>query len=449
MSTETQKSDHQTFHVPYEYYKLDNGLRVVLSPDHLVPVVANVVLYDVGARNEQPGRTGFAHLFEHMMFQGSENVPKGEFFKCVEDNGGLMNGMTSNDFTIYYEVMPGNQMELALWLEADRMRALQVDQDNLDNQRDVVKEEKRLRYDNQPYVYAIYELLMDKLFKNFANAHTVIGSMDDLNAATLDDVQSFWRTYYAVNNAIVVLAGDFDVEEAKLMIEKHFGGMKPEVRPANPDFSEPERAEPECMDYTDPLAAVPVLASAVIVCDALSDDAPALTLLERLLLEGENARLHQRLVKNDQSCASIGGGYDMRRGPGCFQFIAMLNPGAEFGNVLEAIQQELQLIAQHGVKPEELVRMKTAAMAQRFNNGFAGTGGLQTPQGRAFELGLHTLIADDPGLINTDIDRLYGVTSEQIQAVASRYFQPAKYVTVNVLPGAGMADSAEEDENDR
>lgn len=449
MSSENNSASHQTFHVPFEYYRLENGLRVVLSPDHLVPVVANVILYDVGARNEQLGRTGFAHLFEHMMFQGSENVPKGEFFKYVEDNGGLMNGMTSNDFTIYYEVMPSNQMELALWLEADRMRALQVDQDNLDNQRDVVKEEKRLRYDNQPYVYAIYELLMGKLYSNFANAHTVIGSMDDLNAATLEDVQSFWRTYYAVNNAILVLAGDFDTDEAKQMIEKHFGQMKPEIRPDNPDFGEPARAEAECMDYTDKLAAVPVLASAVTVCDALDPDSHALNLLERLLLEGENARLHQRLVKIDQSCASIGGGYDLRRGPGCFQFIAMLNPGAEFSTVLAAIQEELQQIAEHGVKPEELTRMKTASMAQRFTSGFAGTGGLQTPQGRAFELGLHTLVAEDPGLINTDIQRLFEVTSEQIQGVAGKYFQSHQFVTVNVLPGAAMSGPTEEDENDR
>src|SRR6188768_378916 len=200
----------ETFNLPsleIEQYSLANGLRVVLDRNNAIPVVSIAVYYDVGSRNERDGRTGFAHLFEHMMFQGSANVPKAGHFQYIMKAGGTMNGTTSSERTNYFETMPANQLPLALWLESDRMRSLAVTQENLDNQREAVKEEKRLRYDNQPYVNGFLRLF-EMSFKNPANSHSTIGSMEDLDAATVEDIQEFFRIYYAPNNAVLAVAGD-------------------------------------------------------------------------------------------------------------------------------------------------------------------------------------------------------------------------------------------------
>src|SRR3954454_18598632 len=207
-----------------EEYRLSNGLRVVLNADDAIPVVSIAVYYDVGSRNEREGRTGFAHLFEHMMFQGSENVPKAAHFQYISNAGGTMNGTTSSERTNYFETLPANQLPLALWLETDRMRSLAVTQENLDNQREAVKEEKRLRYDNQPYGQ-IFDLISEMIYQNFANAHSTIGSMEDLDDATVEDVQEFFRIYYAPNNAVLVISGSFETEEVKQLVETYFGDI--------------------------------------------------------------------------------------------------------------------------------------------------------------------------------------------------------------------------------
>src|SRR5213082_2709269 len=221
-----------------EEYTLDNGLRVVLNKDDAIPVVSIAVYYNVGSRNEREGRTGFAHLFEHMMFQGSENVPKAGHFQYIMKAGGTMNGTTSSERTNYYETLPANQLPLALWLESDRMRSLAVTQENLDNQREAVKEEKRLRYDNQPYVNGFLRLF-EMSFKNPANAHSTIGSMEDLDTATVGDVREFFRIYYAPNNAVLSIAGDFDRAEAAALIEKYFASIPRQSDPPPVDVSEP------------------------------------------------------------------------------------------------------------------------------------------------------------------------------------------------------------------
>src|SRR5437868_4488084 len=204
-----------------ETYALENGLRVVLNKDDAIPVVSVAVYYNVGSRNEREGRTGFAHLFEHMMFQGSENVPKAGHFQYIMKAGGTMNGTTSSERTNYYETLPANQLPLALWLESDRMRSLAVTQENLDNQREAVKEEKRLRYDNQPYG-KIFDMINELIYRNPRNAHSTIGSMEHLDAASVEDVQEFFRVYYAPNNAVLVISGAFEVDDAKQRIETDF-----------------------------------------------------------------------------------------------------------------------------------------------------------------------------------------------------------------------------------
>src|SRR5512141_3082514 len=236
-----------------EEFQLSNGLRVVLNRDMAIPVVAIAVYYNVGSRNEREGRTGFAHLFEHMMFQGSENVPKAGHFQHIMKAGGTMNGTTSSERTNYYETLPASQLPLGLWLESDRMRSLAVTQENLDNQREAVKEEKRLRYDNQPYGQ-IFDLINEMIFKNFANAHSTIGSMEHLDAASVEDVQEFFRIYYAPNNAVLVLSGAFESDTARELIEKYFGDIPSQPLPPDLDVAEPDEVATNYKEWEDKLA---------------------------------------------------------------------------------------------------------------------------------------------------------------------------------------------------
>ena len=424
------------FHVPYALHTLHNGLRVVLSEDHSVPVVAVVVLFDVGARNEPHGRTGFAHLFEHMMFQGSANVKKGEFYTYVEDNGGVLNGMTSSDFTIYFEVMPSNQLELALWLEADRMRSLQVNQENLDNQREVVKEEKRLRVDNQPFAYARGILLYELAYDNFANAHSVIGSMEDLDAATLEDVQRFFRTYYAPNNAVLAIAGDFEEQQALEWVRKHFGDIPPQEPPQPVDVSEPERSVERRATYTDRLANLPAVAIAWKVPPRHSPERYALAILDRVLFSGESARLHQRLVKREKSALGVSGGLEDRRGPGLFTTFVVFKPDRSFEQIERSIDAEVEAIQQKGVRASELQRARNQIRAERFRGVWGGLYGLQTPLGRAMELAYHTLFDGDPALVNTELQRYLDVTADEVREATTRFLVPRNRTVLHILPGA-------------
>src|SRR5580704_8269328 len=228
------------FRIPIKQVTLKNGLRVILSEDHTAPTYSICVDYNVGSRNERPGRTGFAHLFEHMMFQGSENVGKGEMNMLVQNNGGGMNGTTDKDRTVYYETLPSNQLDLGFFLESDRMRALAINQANLDNQRNAVQEERRLRVDNQPYGKT-FEAIDDLAFDAFAYKHSVIGSMADLNAASLDDVKEFFKRYYAPNNATIAIVGDFKTDEALAKVKKYFEAIPSQPTPPRPDISQPEQ----------------------------------------------------------------------------------------------------------------------------------------------------------------------------------------------------------------
>jgi zinc protease len=241
--------------VTFTEHKLKNGLRVILSEDHSAPTYSISVTYNVGSRDERDGRTGFAHLFEHMMFQGSENVGKGEHFIIIENNGGGLNGSTNGDRTEYHETLPANQLDLGLFLEADRMKSLAITLANLDNQRETVKEERRQRVDNQPYGLT-FDTLFETAYDNFAYKHSTIGSMEDLSAATVKDVSDFFKTYYAPNNAVLTLVGDFKTSEVVQKIEKYFGGIPSQPPPRPPDVSEPKQNGERRKTLEDPLAQV-------------------------------------------------------------------------------------------------------------------------------------------------------------------------------------------------
>src|SRR6202034_3024295 len=293
--------------------KLDNGLRVILVPDHSAPVYAINVTYNVGSRNERPGRTGFAHLFEHMMFQGSANVGKGEHFIQVLNNGGGMNGTTNEDRTTYFEELPKNQLDLGLFLEADRMRALNVTQANLDNQRNAVQEERRQGIDNQPYGRA--QLDLDNLaYDNFAYKHSTIGSMTDLNAASIDDVKDFFRIYYAPNNAVLTLVGDFDPDEALAKVKQYFGSLPSQPTPPKVLLDEEPHYGERRETIYDPLARLPEIDIAYHIPPGNTPDNYAVQQLAIVLGQGESSRLYQRLVKEKQLASDVSVQADARIG---------------------------------------------------------------------------------------------------------------------------------------
>jgi predicted Zn-dependent peptidase len=283
-----------------QQFTLENGLRVILCEDSAVPVVSVALYYDVGSRNEKFGRTGFAHLFEHMMFQGSENVPKAAHFQYIFNAGGTMNGTTSTERTNYYETLPASHLPLALWLESDRMRSLRVTQENLDNQRNAVQEEKRLRYDNQPYVNAFLRI-NELIFTNPANAHSTIGSMEDLDAATIEDVQEFFRIYYAPNNAVLTIVGDFETAVAMTLVRKYFEGIPNQPPPPAVDVTEPEDVAQTHEVFDDKLAPAPAFVLGWKIPPRRTPDFYALSLAADLIFEGDSSRLYQKLVKGDES----------------------------------------------------------------------------------------------------------------------------------------------------
>src|SRR5579871_3619526 len=344
--------------VQFQDLHLDNGLRVIRAPDHSAPVFGICVTYNVGSRNERPGRTGFAHLFEHMMFEGSQNVGKGEHFILVENNGGGMNGTTTEDRTNYFEVLPKNQLDLALFLEADRMGHLAVTQPNLDNQRNAVQEERRLGIDNQPYGKSYLEI--DNLsYDNFAYKHSVIGSMRDLNAANLADVQDFFRIYYAPNNAVLTLVGHFDPAVALEKVKKYFGSIPRQPTPPQPDDSEGQHYGERRETIYDPLARLPMVLIAYHIPPGNTPDNYALQVLGDILGQGESSRFYQHLVKEQQLATSLEVQADARRGPSLFYVLAMPRPGVKPADLEQAIYKEIDSVTKDGVTPAEMEKART------------------------------------------------------------------------------------------
>lgn len=408
--------------IKFTDYRLSNGLRVILSVDHSAPIVAVSVTYDVGSRNERPGRTGFAHLFEHMMFQGSQNVGKGEHMLLIQDNGGSMNGTTNEDRTNYFESVPANQLDLALFLEADRMRALDISQTNLDNQRAVVQEEKRQSYDNQPYG-GMSEAMQSLVYSSFGYKHTTIGSMADLNAATLDDVKSFFKTYYAPNNAAIAVVGDFNEAAAKRKIEKYFGGIARQPQPPAPDLTETPMNGEKRRELTDPLARLTRYEAAYKTVSGDNPDSYALTVLGTILSSGRTGRLNQAVIEK-RLALSANAGMSASRGPGLFTFSATVPPGGNTADIEQAFDAEITRIQTNGVTEAEVQRARTQARARALVGGGGGRGGggsLQSVLGRANQLSQNAIFYNDPGRINTLLPHLEAVTAADIQRVAKQY----------------------------
>jgi predicted Zn-dependent peptidase len=419
---------------PVEQYTLDNGLRVVLSPGDRSPTVAISVYYDVGSRNEVEGRTGFAHLFEHMMFQGSANIEKGGHFQYIEANGGRMNGTTSEDRTNYYEILPSDRLGLGLWLESDRMLSLDISAENFENQREVVKEERRLRVDNQPYVPA-FLAFQELLYEAFEYEHSVIGSMDDLDAAELADVQAFFDLYYAPNNAVLTIVGDFESADARALVELYFGDIPRGAEPPPVAIVEPPQTEPRELSLDDRLATQPMLLMGWHVPSAPGPEADAVELLNQILTGGESSRLYARLVRNDQLVLAIDGNTDGKRGPDVYYMSATMR-GHPPEAAREAIQEEISRLVSGGVTDDEFEAARQRLMSSTVQ---AVEGNLSL----SLIMGRDALYFDDPTRINTAIGRIMAVTREEVQRVAATYLVLENQTTVYIRVVEGDEDAVE------
>ncbi len=418
-----------------EQFTLANGLRVVLSRDQAIPVVSVAVYYDVGSRNEKEGRTGFAHLFEHMMFQGSENVPKAAHFQYIFNAGGTMNGTTSTERTNYFETLPSNYLPLAFWLESDRMRTLKVTQENLDNQRNAVQEEKRLRYDNQPYVNAFLRM-NELIFTNPANAHSTIGSMEDLDAATIDDVREFFRVYYAPNNAVLSVVGDFDSAQARELIENYFGSIPSQSVPPPVDVTETERVAIKNETFNDPLAPAPAFVLGWKIPARRTPEFYALSLAGSLLFDGDSSRLYQNLVKGDESVVSIEGGIDERRGPSAFYIFALPKPGEEVAEIREKIFAEIKAIATTGPSEEEMEKLRNSLSNDTVR-------GRQSTMYRAQRLAEFALYDSNPSLFDEELDQYLSVNATNIKNAVARFIDTENRVVLDIVPAATSAEDEE------
>jgi zinc protease len=414
--------------IKYSETKLPNGLRVIIAEDHTVPVFSVVVNYDVGSRNERPGRTGFAHLFEHMMFKGSENVGPGEHPYLMFMNGGNMNGTTNKDRTMYYETLPANQLDLALFLEADRMRSLAITKENLDNQRNAVQEERRLGIDNQPYG-RVGDTLAALEYQNFAYGHSTIGSMADLSAATVEDVATFFKTYYAPNNATLAIVGDVDTKTTLEKIKKYFGEIPRQPNPPPVDMSEPPQTAEHRVTLEDALARLPRLDMAYKGPAASSPDYDALTVLSTIVAGGRSSRFYQNIVREKQLATNVNAFIGETRGPGLFTIIANPTPTASLTDLEAAIDADLERMKSGPITDAELTKARSSA--QRSVVGTMGSS-----LGRAIYLSQDAIFYDKPDRFTTDADRIAKVTAADVQRVAAKYLTHANRSVVITMPKA-------------
>ena len=425
-------------HVPVEHTTLANGLRVVVSPDRTAPFVTVGVYYQIGFRLEPRGRSGFAHLFEHMMFQGSENAGKMEHIRLINSSGGLLNGTTNYDITNYFEAVPSNALERVLWLEADRMRALKVDDENLRNQRDVVKEEVRVNVLNQPYGGFPWLDLPPIAFRNWPNAHNFYGDFTDLDAATLDDVGTFFRTYYAPNNAVLLILGDFETSEAFALAKRYFEDIPPHPLPPRADVAEPQQKEERRGEVEEKFGPLPAIAIGYTVPPRGTDDWYAAAILERVLHGGRAGRVYHRLVLDKQIAVEAEGSVDIFDTNGPTQIVTRIFHKPEFSSdeAIAAFDEIIREVQQQGIPDDELDPVKVKFRADYYSMLEGGMGSYMPRFGLMHYLACFTLFDGDPHRVNTILDGFLAVTPKQVQAAARKYLVPQNRAIVVRRPVA-------------
>lgn len=411
--------------IPFTEFDLDNGLHVILHQDNSTPIVAVSVLYHVGSKNENPNRTGFAHFFEHLMFEGSENVDRGEFDTYVSNAGGVNNANTTQDRTFYYEIFPSNQLELGLWLESERMLHAKIDHKGIETQREVVKEEKRQRVDNQPY-----GTWLSNSFERAYHVHPykwpVIGSMEDLNAASDDDFKNFYKKYYLPNNATLSIAGDIDINEAKEMIEKYFADI-----PAGPEVIQPDIVEPPLegaiIDTVFDNISLPAMFLTYRIPAQTNPDIYAIKMLATLLSGGESSRMVKRL-KNEEKLAIQITNFPMDlEDPGVSFMIGLPNVGIELTALLDGVDEEIQKVEDELITDREYQKLQNQFESEFIQNNTSMVS-------IAESLANNYTYFGNTNLINTEIDKIKNVTKEDIRRVAQEYFTPDNRVILFYLP---------------
>ncbi len=413
--------------IEYETFTLDNGLEFIVHEDHSVPVVHVEVWYDVGSAHEPEGRSGFAHLFEHMMFINTQNIEKGEFDAYVNRAGGNLNGTTNKDRTAYFETLPSNQVNVALWLEADRMHNLVINEENFQREREVVKEERRRSVDNQPYGQAM--MTFDTLSADWKPyRHTVIGSMDDLDAGTAQDAREFYERFYVPNNAAVVVAGDVTTEQIRELAEAYFAQIPrgPEMEPLPPVPATPRTDGERRVTLEDEKATLPLLMTAYTTPPEGHEDTPALELLGRILMTGESSRMNQRLVKEERAALQVFGGASSGLGPGSLSVYALPNQGVQVDALESLVWEELERIREEGVSERELEKARNQTRSGIIRSR------LQV-RSKASMLQRYRA-SGDVSEINRALDEYMTVTVDDIIRVARTYITPDNRTVVITVP---------------
>lgn len=435
--------------VPVVYDTLPNGLKVVFSRDTTAPTVGVGVYYHVGFRNEPRDRTGFAHLFEHLMFQGSANLGKMEFIKLIESNGGILNGSTRFDFTNYFQIVPSHTLETILWAEADRMKGLAIDGTSLQNQKDVVKNEVRVNVLNQPYGSFPWIDLPMAANTNWYNAHNFYGELKELDAATLEDASAFFKTYYAPNNAVVVVVGDFEQGQAEAWVTKYFADIPAVPQPARPDIAEPRQVAERRASRTDALANRPALGLAYHVPDRWTADWFAFGLLDQILAQGRDSRLYDALVQRAGLTSDVSAGINWGlgnmfnyEGPMLWMLAVYHEKGVTSDSLLTVIDREVEALRTTPVDSATLARARTKMRSSLYGvvDEFSGIGKLDL-------LASFALFDSDPARFNRLEAEFARVTPEQLLKTAQEYLRKENRTVYTVKPGAKDAPTANAQEN--
>lgn len=411
--------------IEFEEYDLDNGLHVILHQDNTTPIVNVSVLYHVGSKNEPEGRTGFAHFFEHLMFEGSPNIPRGQFFKIIESAGGQLNANTSNDRTFYFETLPSHQLELGLYMESERMLHAKIDSTGIATQKEVVKEEKRLRVDNQPYG-SILEETFSRVFEGTPYEWTPIGSFEDIDAATDEDFKDFFATFYVPNNATLSIAGDIDIANTKSLIEKYFGeiptGTKEIPRPIV-QMKELGDVQAEVFDNIQ----LPAVIQAYQMAEQGSEDYYAMQMLTTLLSGGQSSRFQKELVDNQELAVAAGSFPFALEDAGVFISFGIMNMGKTTEDLQSAMDKEIERVKTEQIDDKEFQKLRN-----QIENSFVSSN--SSMRGIAESLADYHVYFGDANLINNELDRYMAVTKEDLQRVAQKYLDPNKRVQLVYLP---------------
>lgn len=419
--------------VAFEEYTLDNGLHVILHNDPSAPVVVTSVMYHVGAKDENPERTGFAHFFEHLLFEGTENIKKGEWFKMVSSNGGMNNANTSDDRTYYYEVFPSNNLELGLWMESERMMHPVINQIGVDTQNEVVKEEKRLRMDNQPYGNLMNEVKKN-IFTNHPYRWSPIGSMAHLDAATLEEFQAFNKKFYIPNNAVLVVAGQIDIAQTKEWIQKYFGTIKKGTPVTKQTYVEQPITKAFNATYQDPNIQIPMVVASYMTPSMKTRDARVLDLISSYLSNGKSSKLYKKIVDEKKMALEIGAVNLSQEDYGIYVLYGL--PLAPFtsADITKEVDEEIVKVQTDLISEKDFQKLQNT-----YDNQFVNAN--SNLEGIAENLAKYHMLYGDINLINSEIELYHSITREEIREVAKKYLNPNQRLILDYVPSTEKAQN--------